>query len=83
MPGASDDTRAILQWIRDALGPGAYVNLMDQYYPAGRVGERLYPELNRRVRSDEFLEARRFARALGLERLDERRAHPLLRGQPW
>jgi putative pyruvate formate lyase activating enzyme len=78
MPGALDETAAILRWIRDALGPGAYVNVMDQYYPAGRVSAELYPEINRRLSSEEFLEAKRLACELGLERLDERKPHRLL-----
>ena len=79
MPGALDETAAILRWIREELGSTTYVNLMDQYYPAGRVSDTLYPELNRRLRPQEFLEAQRLAKALGLERLDERAPHPLLR----
>src|SRR5439155_849454 len=79
MPGALDETHAILRWIRDTLGSSAYVNLMDQYYPAGRVNERLYPELNRRLSGSEFSEARHIARSLGLTRLDERHPHRWLR----
>jgi putative pyruvate formate lyase activating enzyme len=79
MPGALEETEAILRWIRDELGPTTYVNVMDQYYPAGKVSERLYPELNRRLRPQEFAEARRLALGLGLRRLDERDPHPLLR----
>ncbi len=79
MPGALDETAAILQWIRQELGPTTYVNVMDQYYPAGRVSDTLYPELNRRLHREEILEAKRLARALRLERLDERAPHPPLR----
>jgi putative pyruvate formate lyase activating enzyme len=78
MPGALDETRAILQWIAERLGPDTYVNLMDQYYPAGKVGSTLYSELNRRLSSREFSEARAIARDLGLRRLDVRRPHPEL-----
>jgi putative pyruvate formate lyase activating enzyme len=78
MPGALDETRAILQWIVDRLGRDTYVNLMDQYYPAGKVGSAQYPELNRRLSSREFGEARAIARELGLRRVDERRPHPEL-----
>jgi putative pyruvate formate lyase activating enzyme len=78
MPGALEETQAILQWIVDRLGPDTYVNLMDQYYPAGKVGEAQYPELNRRLTSREFSEARAIARELGLRRLDARRPHPEL-----
>jgi putative pyruvate formate lyase activating enzyme len=78
MPGALDETRAILQWIVERLGRETYVNLMDQYYPAGKVDATQYPELNRRLTSREFSEARAIAQELGLRRLDARRPHPEL-----
>jgi uncharacterized Fe-S radical SAM superfamily protein PflX len=78
MPDALDETAAILGWIRETLGPDTYVNLMDQYYPAGRVGPEHYPEIDRRLRVEEFREAEHLAARLGLTRLDERRPHPLL-----
>jgi putative pyruvate formate lyase activating enzyme len=70
MPGAIDETREILTWIADELGRDTYVNLMDQYRPAGAVSHSKYSAINRRLRSDEFQEARRFATGLGLHRLD-------------
>lgn len=78
MPGCQDETRAILEWIATELGPDTYVNLMDQYYPAGKVGAEHYSEINRRLTSAEFMEAQEIARKLGLRRLDERRPHPRL-----
>jgi putative pyruvate formate lyase activating enzyme len=78
MPGGLDETRAILDWIAGELGHDAYVNLMDQYYPAGRVNRESFPEINRRLSTAEFDEARRYAARLGL-RLDERRPHAGLR----
>jgi putative pyruvate formate lyase activating enzyme len=79
MPGCLDETRAILEWVATELGPDTYVNLMDQYYPAGKVGAKSYPEINRRLHSREFDEAKNIARELGLNNLDERRPHPRLR----
>jgi putative pyruvate formate lyase activating enzyme len=79
MPGCLDETRAILEWIASELGPDTYVNLMDQYYPAGKVSSAQYPEINRRLTLREFEEAKAIARDLGLKRLDERRPHPRLR----
>jgi len=75
MPGCLDETRAILTWIVEELGPDAYVNLMDQYYPAGKVNAATFPEINRRLTTNEFQAARRIAADLGLRRLDERRSH--------
>jgi putative pyruvate formate lyase activating enzyme len=79
MPGCLAETTAILEWIAVTLGPDTYVNLMDQYYPAGKVGQAAYPEINRRLTSTEFGEARQIASDLGLRRLDVRRPHPRLR----
>jgi putative pyruvate formate lyase activating enzyme len=74
MPGYLDETRAVLKWIADELGPNTYVNLMDQYRPAGRVCAESYPEIARRLTSDEFRQAMEIALSLGLGRLDERRS---------
>jgi putative pyruvate formate lyase activating enzyme len=79
MPGCLDETRAILEWIASELGADTYVNLMDQYYPAGKVSPTQYAEINRRLTNREFEEAKAIARELGLRRLDQRRAHPRLR----
>ncbi len=79
MPGELDETRAILEWVASRLGPETYVNLMDQYHPAGSVCDEKYPELNRPLRSEEFLAAMEIACELGLRRLDERRPTARLR----
>jgi putative pyruvate formate lyase activating enzyme len=76
MPGSLDETHAILEWIAKELGPDCYVNLMDQYHPAGKVTGKRFTEINRRLTSTEFREAEQMARELGL-RLDERRGHQL------
>lgn len=78
MPGCLDETRAILEWIASTLGADTYVNLMDQYRPAGKVGPSAFAEINRGVTSAEFREAHHIAQDLGL-RLDARRPHARLR----
>jgi putative pyruvate formate lyase activating enzyme len=78
MPGGLDETRAILEWIAPELGPDTYVNLMDQYHPAGKVNGTSYVEINRPLSRREFRIAHDIARDLGLRRLDERRPHPQL-----
>jgi putative pyruvate formate lyase activating enzyme len=81
MPGALDETRAILKWIATELGPATYVNLMDQYRPEGKVNAASYPEINRRLTAAEFGSAQAMAADLGLRRLDVRNPHPRLRGR--
>ena len=78
MPGCLDETKAILEWIAVELGPESYVNLMDQYRPAGKVSADRYPEIDRRLGSAEFREAREYAAELGL-RLDSRHVPPRVR----
>ena len=78
MPGGLDETRNILQWIAGELGPDTYVNLMDQYYPAGKGSAERFPELTRRLSRSEFLIAQKTARDFGLRRLDQRHHHPRL-----
>jgi len=72
MPHCLDETRAILSWVAGELGPATYVNLMDQYRPAGKVRPGRFPELSRPLEAAEYLEALRVARDVGLRRLDER-----------
>jgi putative pyruvate formate lyase activating enzyme len=72
MPGLAGETREILKWIAEELGPDTYVNLMDQYSPAGKVGSADYVEINRRVTSREYEAALEIAYAVGLWRLDSR-----------
>jgi putative pyruvate formate lyase activating enzyme len=78
MPGGLDETRSILEWVATELGPDSYVNLMDQYRPAGRVGPQRHTEINRSITTSEFERAREIAAELGLRRLDVHRPHPRL-----
>jgi putative pyruvate formate lyase activating enzyme len=70
MPGLLGETEAILRFIADELGPNTYVNVMAQYYPAGRSGE--FPEIDRQLYQSEFARALELAQDLGLRRLDKR-----------
>ena len=74
MPGALDETRAILDWVAQELSPETWVNLMGQYHPHGRVlreTER-FAEIGRRVTAEEMELALAAARTVGLHRLDGR-----------
>jgi len=72
MPGLVAETREILTWIARELGSDTSVNLMDQYWPSGKVSESEYTEINRRITSEEYQVARESALAVGLRRLDRR-----------
>jgi len=72
MPGFIEETRQILTWIAQQLRPHTYVNLMDQYFPAGKVTDTDYTEINRRITSKEYQLVLEAARAVGPHRLDGR-----------
>lgn len=72
MPGGIAGTREIMEWVARELGPNTYVNVMAQYYPAGKVSGQEYVEINRHLTPQEFQQALAAARAAGLERLDPR-----------
>lgn len=67
LPGSLEDSKEILQFIRDKLSPHVLVNLMNQYYPSHQAFQ--YRELRKRLSFREYSKAESFARELGL-RLD-------------
>jgi putative pyruvate formate lyase activating enzyme len=77
MPGEIAGTREIMEWVARELGPDTYVNVMPQYYPAGKVNGKEYVEISRHITGDEFQRALAHARSAGLRRLDTRSANRL------
>ncbi len=73
MPEGLAGTADVMRWLAASVSPDTYVNLMDQYAPAGKVGAERFPELNRRITYEEYRAAAASARAAGIWRLDERR----------
>jgi putative pyruvate formate lyase activating enzyme len=77
MPGQTEETRAILEWIATELGADTYVNIMGQYRPEYRTGDIArdgtpkYGDIDRRPTQGEMEAAFGAARELGL-RLDMR-----------
>jgi putative pyruvate formate lyase activating enzyme len=68
-----------MRFVAQQVSPDSYVNVMGQYYPAGKVSGDKYAEINRRASSAEVRAAMASARAAGLTRFDERPAHPMSR----
>jgi len=61
-------TKPVLKWIADNLGGMVRTNVMDQYRPEAKAHE--YPEISRRLTRDEFEEALKIAREVGLQNLE-------------
>jgi putative pyruvate formate lyase activating enzyme len=72
MPGEIAGTGEILTWIAQELGPDTYVNVMPQYYPAGKVSASEHAEINRSITLQEFRQALDLADEAGLQHLDPR-----------
>mgnify|MGYP006271661969 CR=1 FL=1 len=70
MPDALEDTGKILRFLAEAVSTETYINLMDQYYPAGQVSAQQYAEIDRCIQDDEKIKAMHLASRLGLYRLD-------------
>lgn len=68
LPNGIAGTEKVMKFIA-SLSKETYVNLMDQYHPTNKADQ--YPELNRRITSDEFQEALTLAQKEGLHRFAE------------
>jgi putative pyruvate formate lyase activating enzyme len=65
LPGHTEDSKQLLTWIHDDLGPRTSVSLMAQYYPVHRAAD--LPGMNRRLTVDEYDDVRRHFEALTFE----------------
>ncbi len=65
LPGQTEDSRRILQAIRDNFGPDSWFSLMNQYTP--QPGLANFPELERPLAAAEYDGLIDFALSLGLE----------------
>jgi len=72
MPGGIAGTESILRFLATEVSPDTYVNIMAQYYPAGKVDGDRYVEIQRGVSPKEMEIAFEAARSAGLWRFDER-----------
>lgn len=74
MPGGIAGTHKIMKFLAEEVSPYTYINIMAQYYPAGKVSAEKYPEINRSITPKEYADALFAAQKAGLHRFDERRA---------
>lgn len=66
LPGCVDNTKAVIDWVRDHFDDGQVLfSLMRQYVPCGRAGD--YPEINRPLSDEEYDEAEQYLFDSGIE----------------
>ena len=68
LPNNLAGSEAILRFLAEKVSKQVYVNIMAQYHPA-YLAAGDYPELNRRIRPEEYKAVVAIARRLGLNRL--------------
>ena len=68
MPGTLEQSRHIFHFLAQEISRDTYVNVMAQYRPMGQAHR--YPDINRRLRYNEYQEALQLAREAGLWRFD-------------
>ena len=65
LPGHTDDSIRILDWVAGNLGTDVRISLMAQYCPTHRAAD--LPGMNRRLRPDEYDEVREHFEELGFD----------------
>ena len=68
MPNDVGGSEKVMEWIADNLPQDTYVNIMAQYTPAHKAYD--YPEISRRITSEEYQKVVQRARDVGLTNLD-------------
>ncbi|MCX8021869.1 MAG: hypothetical protein N2745_03760 [Syntrophorhabdaceae bacterium] len=66
MPGGGDDSKRVLDFIKENISENAFVNIMAQYHPCYKSFD--IPPLNRRVSEREFLDVLFYAQKINLIR---------------
>lgn len=67
MPNKLAGTRKVVQFLNREISKNTYVNIMDQYHPCGLTCK--YPDINRRISTEEYEDALQMALEEGIYRL--------------
>ncbi|HSL45277.1 MAG TPA: radical SAM protein [Anaerolineales bacterium] len=68
LPGNVAGTRDITKFLAQEISQDTYLNVMAQYFPAGKVSAEKFPEMNRPITPQEYSSAIAFAQKAGLHR---------------
>lgn len=73
LPNDLAGTAGIVRFLAEEISKDTYLNLMDQYRPDYNAHQ--FPELDRRLTRDEYIQAVQQAHSVGLNRLDRSPSH--------
>ena len=69
LPNGLADSELIFKFLAEDVSKNVYLNIMAQYRPAYKAHH--YPELSRRIKTEEYRQAVKLAKQYGLTRLDK------------
>ena len=72
LPNDLAGTDEVVHYLSEQISPQTYLNIMDQYHPAYKSHQ--YPEIDRRLTSQEYQDAVEMAETAGLTNLDQRKS---------
>ena len=64
LPGHTDDSMAVLEYLRQTYGDRIYISIMNQYTPVRKY--EAYPELSRKLTTYEYGKVVKFAEKIGI-----------------
>ncbi len=65
LPGCTEDSKEVIRYLYKTYGDNIFISIMNQYTPLPHVAA--YPEINRKITSDEYDEVVNFAIDIGVE----------------
>jgi putative pyruvate formate lyase activating enzyme len=65
LPGFVEDSKKIIEYLHKTFGEDIYISIMSQYTPLSHVNA--FPEINRKLREDEYNSVVDFAISIGVE----------------
>lgn len=65
LPGCIEDSKRVISYLYNTYGNQVYISIMNQFTPTGDLSK--YPELNRKLASDEYDEVIDYAISIGVE----------------
>lgn len=60
LPSNLDNTKEVINYVRDNFGKDTCISIMSQYYPTNKVDENNYSEINRKLTRKEVKEIERY-----------------------
>ena len=67
LPNNLDNTKKVLEWIKNEFGQDMYISIMAQYFPTHKVNELKFSEINRKITKEELEEIEEYVFELGFE----------------